>query len=484
MRPRDAKVAIDGAKDSFTALVSGLLPAVRALFPNLSDKLKHAIKVGLSITLAYMIPMGMGWSQPSTAAITVMLIAATGTVSESLMKGSLRLIGTLIGAACGLYLIAVFPQDRELYLLSVSIVISVIFYLYKSFRGDGTVFMLAAVMVLMVFNGGNVADSFMYGIDRTWMTVFGVVVYTLVGTFLWPVNVKHDITGKAQQLTTLSADLFRQFAGSAPLREKDIRELIAKIVQAHSELQTAFAKARSSSEQMAYADKEWRAILFSYEQLTRLLAAGVSNPADTRLDYARFIGNYQALTDEIENLFAGITSGWTGQSIVAPLSELKPSYDRDALAGIGHLHIAAVLARGQTLKDIGELLLKLHRYAQYINAEGDPVADDVLVPVQPRFVWMDAENYKTAIKVFLTYWIAISAWIFLDPPGGYFYVSIAALLVPLLSFTPLHPKQLVILFTLCFFFAIPSYVFLLPQLTTGYELALFLFSTRLPPTIF
>ena len=159
--------------------------------------------------------------------------------------------------------------------------------------------------------------------------------------------------------------------------------MIAKIVQAQTELQAAFAKARSSSEQMAYADKEWRAILFSYEQLTRLLAAGANNPADTRLDYARFIGNYKALTDEIENLFADITSGWTGQSIVALVSELKPSYDRDALTGIGHLHIAAVLARGQTLKDIGELLLKLHRYAQYINAEGDPVADDVLVPVQP-----------------------------------------------------------------------------------------------------
>ena len=52
----------------------------------LSDKAKFALKVALSLTLAYMVPMAMGWSQPSTAATTVMLIAATGGVRDSLMK--------------------------------------------------------------------------------------------------------------------------------------------------------------------------------------------------------------------------------------------------------------------------------------------------------------------------------------------------------------------------------------------------------------
>ncbi len=449
--------------------------ALRAAVPTLSDKLKYAIKVGLSMTLAYMIPMGMGWSQPSTAAITVMLIAATGTVSESLAKGTLRIIGTLIGAAIGLFLIIVFPQDRELYLLAVSIIISVMFFLYKSFRGDGTVFMLAAVMVLMVFNGGNIADSFMYGIDRTWMTVFGVAVYSLVGTFLWPVNVKHDCAGQAQQLTTLSADLFRNFVSSSTAGNTDARELIANIVQAQAGLQTAFEKARSNSEQMTYADKEWRAALFSYKQLTRSLAAGVTSQDDIRLVYPRFISNYKTLTDDIENLFDGIAKGWAGESIDVRSSNIEPSYHKEALATLGHLQVASILARGQALEDIRTLLMKLHRYAQYINAEGDPVADDGSVPAQARFVWLDTENFKTAIKVFLTFWIAAGTWIYFNPPGGFMLVAIATLLVPLLSFTPLHPKQLVMLFTLCFFFAIPSYVFILPHLTIGYELALFLF---------
>ncbi len=95
-----------------------------------SDKLKFAIKVSLSLTLAYMIPMAMGWAQPNTAAITVMLIAGSGGVSESVEKGLIRVVGTMVGATLGIALIAVFPQDRALYLLSLSLLVSIITYLY------------------------------------------------------------------------------------------------------------------------------------------------------------------------------------------------------------------------------------------------------------------------------------------------------------------------------------------------------------------
>ncbi len=42
------------------------------------DKARFAVKTALSLTLAYMLPMALGWPQPQTAATTVMLIAATG----------------------------------------------------------------------------------------------------------------------------------------------------------------------------------------------------------------------------------------------------------------------------------------------------------------------------------------------------------------------------------------------------------------------
>ena len=67
-------------------------------------RLRFAIKTALSLTLAYLIPIAMGWPQPQTAAITVMLIAATGNLSESLQKGVMRVLGTVAGAIIGLSL--------------------------------------------------------------------------------------------------------------------------------------------------------------------------------------------------------------------------------------------------------------------------------------------------------------------------------------------------------------------------------------------
>ncbi|MDF1881369.1 FUSC family protein [Sulfurimonas sp. MAG313] len=100
-----------------------------------SDKFKFAVKTSLSMVLAFIIPFYLGWTQASTAATTVMLIAATGSVRDSIYKGILRLLGTIIGAVIGLSLIALFPQDRLLYLFSMSLVISLIVYLYYAYQG-------------------------------------------------------------------------------------------------------------------------------------------------------------------------------------------------------------------------------------------------------------------------------------------------------------------------------------------------------------
>ncbi len=149
------------------------------------QKFKFALKISLSLTLAYIIPIAMGWNQPNTAAMTVMLIASAGGVSDSIEKGILRVLGTIIGAILGMLLIAFFPQERILYLLSMSLILSIITYLYYAYQGDSTVFMLSAVMIMVVFLQGP-ENAFLYGIDRTYMTIFGILVYTIVGIFLWP----------------------------------------------------------------------------------------------------------------------------------------------------------------------------------------------------------------------------------------------------------------------------------------------------------
>ena len=260
---------------------------------NKMQKLKFAIKVSLALTLAYIIPMAMGWNQPNTAAMTVMLIAGAGGVSDSLGKGLLRVFGTVIGAILGMVLIALFPQDRMLYLISMSLLLSLITYLYYAYQGDSTAFMLSAVMIMVIFLQGP-QNAFLYGMDRTYMTLFGIVVYTVVGVFLWPQKATKD-----------------------------------------------------------------------------------------------------------------------------------------------------------TIND---------------------------APKGRMFIWLEPEYFKATLQLFVIFWASVAYWMYFNPPGGFLVVMLATLIGLLTTFSPLKPGILVILFSFGFVFATLSYVFILPNLVYGWQLALFIFS--------
>ncbi|WP_457597295.1 FUSC family protein [Hydrogenimonas sp.] len=151
-----------------------------------NPKLLHAFKASLALSLSYLIPFWLGWPYASTAAIVIMVIAAADTVEASFMKGFLRTVGTALGAAIGIALIALVPQDRTLYLMALSLVVTLFIYLSRAYRGDNTIFFLTAMMAMMVFMGGNVEGAFKYSLDRTFITIFGVALYTLIGIYLFP----------------------------------------------------------------------------------------------------------------------------------------------------------------------------------------------------------------------------------------------------------------------------------------------------------
>ncbi len=152
----------------------------------MSPKLKHALAASLSLTLAYLFPLYFGIEDTSSAAITVMVIAASDSLGNSLQKGIYRVVGTLFGAAIGLTLIALFPQERFAYLVTLSILVSFFLYLARAYRGDQTIFMLTAITMMMMFDNGQVDNTFLYASERVMMTIIGIVIYTFASVYLFP----------------------------------------------------------------------------------------------------------------------------------------------------------------------------------------------------------------------------------------------------------------------------------------------------------
>ena len=442
------------------------------VFFSFSDKLKFGIKVSLSLTLAYMIPMAMGWSQPNTAAITVMLIATTGVVGESVMKGTIRVIGTVIGGAIGLTLIALFPQDRMVYLLVVSVLVTLILYIYNVYQGDSTVFMLSAMMIMMVFDGGKVDDVFLYGIDRTYMTIFGIIVYTLIGLFLWPVKTRDTLVEDAQNLTQLQNRFFNQ-----TITKKDEDETLpSQIIATEQKLQTSHIKASSNSIEMQLNPKLWDSITYQYKQLSLLLNLLSEHVQEkSTVDYATYISEYSPMVEEIQTLLSDCEESWRHQKHITLPTTRVLSYVKETQNALTHFQKANLVTQAEiikkihaTLRTLADRLNQLHNHKGTIETKQD-------IPTAPRFVWLDPEYLRGAVQTFLIFWFGVGMWIYFNPPGGFLVVTLATLLSLITSFSPLKPSVLTILFSVGFVFALLMYIFVLPNLVYGWELALFIF---------
>ncbi|AIV07749.1 membrane protein [Vibrio harveyi] len=461
----------------------------------MNEKIKFATKVALSLTLAYLIPFAMGWPQASTAATTVMLIASTGSRRESLAKGTLRVLGTLVGAVIGLLLVGMFAQDRLLYMLSVSVVVSFIFYFRNAYQKDPTLLALTGVMVLMISNGGDAEGAFMYGVDRAYMTIFGVVLYTLVGTFLWPTKTEQNLRQLIEQLNQAQQALFnailQNFEQKTALQqdvvtnveatENDeapsptIDELLEKVFAAQNALEQRFATVSVECSDVSAYMKEWQLAVHFNKQITQELSVAAHSHFSHQQDRS-CINNFDQATQEIQQLFKISQEMWANEGAAYRAQELNIEYNQAALADASHLVKGSALTLGHLLKLMHQSLSRLAESISCIDSVTNNVSFKQELPKQKsKFLWWDAENFKTAVKTFTTYWVAGLIWIYFNPPGGYSFVTFSTIFMSLLSFVPVHPFMLLILFTFGFLFAVPSYVFILPGLELGAELGLFIF---------
>lgn len=94
----------------------------------LSTKTKEAIKTALSMTITYGIALAMDWDKPMWAGFAVAMISLA-TIGQSLHKGAMRMFGTVVGAAAACILIALFPQNRWLFMIFLSLYIGFCTYM-------------------------------------------------------------------------------------------------------------------------------------------------------------------------------------------------------------------------------------------------------------------------------------------------------------------------------------------------------------------
>jgi hypothetical protein len=446
------------------------VPLHDAIFKlSLSDKLKFSIKVSLSIALAYLIPISQGWSQASIAPLTIMLIAAMGSVSESVMKGAMRVAGTVIGAVIGMTLIALFPQERMLYLFFLSITVAIPLYLVRAYKGDPSIFMLTAMTMMMVFKNGEVDDVFIFGLDKTYMTVFGIMIYTLVSVFIWPVDIEDTSTKNATVLLQVQSQLFLNRNASEEKRQ----ELLASLVEKETLLEVSTMDANSTAINM----QQWQSIIYNNKNINEYLTLLLMDDKDTSVENLDFyVSNFTILESEISRLFDAVRVSWKEKEQIDLSEEITLVSQTDKIRELSHLQRASLLT---TTQDMQKLYQELRKLATKLNRIHSPLPtffDIEKIPPKSRFIWWDIEHLKGVLVTYIIFWAATFFWIQFNPAGGFVIVALATGLSVLTTFTPLKPSILIIVFTVSFIFAILMYVAVLPHLRYGWELGLFIFT--------
>ena len=86
----------------------------------LSTRFKESFKTALAMTIAYGIALSMDWDRPYWAGFAVAFISLA-TIGQSLNKAAMRMLGTLVAIVVALTLIALFAQERWVFMLFLSI---------------------------------------------------------------------------------------------------------------------------------------------------------------------------------------------------------------------------------------------------------------------------------------------------------------------------------------------------------------------------
>ena len=180
----------------------------------LSDRAKYSIKLGLAIAITYGLALRADWMSPTWAAIAVAMIGQPGH-GQSLYKGMLRAIGTVIAFFSGLFILMLFPQDRWLTLIACSPFLG--YFTYRMKGENSYLWFVAAFVTPMIVMAGPAqpGHAFEFAAYRTLETLMGIGVWALVSIFLWPATNRGALQTAMDELLATQQKILTAFRESA-----------------------------------------------------------------------------------------------------------------------------------------------------------------------------------------------------------------------------------------------------------------------------
>jgi len=450
----------------------------------LSRKAKEAIKTALAMTIAYGIALSMDWDRPYWAGFAVAFVSQA-TVGLSVNRAALRMLGTVLAAIVALSLIAGFAQDRWLFILSMLPFVCFCCYMMGGPKYQYFWQVSGFVVIIVCFDSGpDPVNAFDTAVLRVQETGLGILVYSLVALFIWPVHSRSQFETVARDLAATQHQLFaayRSLMSGEEGKAKEASQIRAQQAQQQARFGQLLNAAISDSYEVRELQQPWRQYQGSVQKLATVMERWHDSFAETRtMDLTRLLPGLPAYLDEIDHRLEQIGLMLAGEAPQRRPGPVELTLDSKATGILSHFDRAAIAVlyrRMQALEDITraafDALSGIRGYGQ-----APPIAG----PARPRPRFLPDPDRLACVARFLTIVLAAYlAFIYVEGwPGGAGFVGMAGALGMALVNAPQLPiSKIYAPVTVSALSAGVLYIFVMPQLATFLGLGALIFAVTL-----
>jgi len=447
-----------------------------------SRKAKEAIKVGLAIVITYWLALRYDWMSATWAGIAVAVISQPGE-GQSLYKGGLRAIGTLVAFFSSLVLLALFPQDRWLLFLGASPVVG--YFAYKMRGQNDYLWYVAAFVMIMIMTAGpeKPGHAFEFAAYRTMETLMGIGVWALVSSLLWPVTNLEALTSAADKLLAAQQSVAAHCRGLVV--GNDPPDTPADLFAHEAQLVTQVGSLINPTASETYEVRSVRRSWLSLQQAA-LAFMHVSNRVRSsasdfkELDAASVLLGLPELFGELDARFVEARRLLAGEPPGRACDDVPLRIDRKAADGLDHFQKAALEVMRTELEALDERTRTMIGSLRVIGRQGqaalgEPALSEPAPHGRADLPPIDRDQLLAAFVVVASVWVSALVWIYINPPGHVTLVQfvptlvLAAMRNPQARFFPLR------LFGYAYLVGIGVYVFVMPHLSGFAQLGVLLF---------
>lgn len=443
----------------------------------LSPRFQSAFKVALAIVIAFGVALWMDWEKPYWAGFAVAFISLE-TAGASLNKAAMRMLGTLVAIAAVFAFLALFPQQRWLFMTVVSLYVGLCAYMMTGEKHQYFWYASGFICVVIAVNTSNSLTAFQIAVERAQETGTGILVYSLISTLVWPRSSQSALEETFRKLRATQTGLYQNYLSltTGKIAAGDARTLRLQESQLRTRAGQLLTAAETDSYDVWESRRQWRYFHKLSTELSETLERWrESLPPIQDLGLAKHLPNYEALSIEIEQRFEEIAIMLDGQAPNRLPEEIDLKVDRTAVGALDHFQMAAFsvfLTHTERLEALSRLMFDC---VQALKGLGGGTPNTTADEFPPRGLTFDPDRFQGAVTVMATLWLAFLIWIYVDPPGHASFVLLPTVFTMVCVKGGINPSMLalpIILFTL---FAGFVYVFVMPHLSGYGQLGSMLF---------